>query len=104
MNPIQRFIEFAAAFEKTYVDDDWSRLESFLTEDAVYEVTGGPPLGGRFEGRDAVLAQRDKINAKSAELDAPPAPGAAHTDAGTADLLREIRDLAARIEANTRNR
>lgn len=57
MNPIQRFIEFAAAFEKTFADDDWSRLEAFLTEDAVYEVTGGPPLGGRWEGRDAVLAQ-----------------------------------------------
>lgn len=57
MNLIQRFIEFAAAFEKTYVDDDWTRLGSFLTDDAVYEVTGGPPLGGRWEGRDAVLAQ-----------------------------------------------
>ena len=57
MNPIQRFIEFAAGFEKTFADDDWSRLEAFLTEDAVYEVTGGPPLGGRWEGRDAVLAQ-----------------------------------------------
>ncbi len=57
MNPVQRFIEFAAAFEKSFVDDDWSRLEDFLTEDAVYEVTGGPPLGGRWEGRNAVLAQ-----------------------------------------------
>ena len=57
MNPLQRFIEFAAAFEKAYVDDDWTRLEPFLTDDAVYEVTGGAPLGGRWEGRDAVLTQ-----------------------------------------------
>jgi len=57
LNPIQRFIEFAAALERTFADDDWSRLEAFLTEDAVYEVTGGPPLGGRWESRDAVLAQ-----------------------------------------------
>ena len=66
MNLIQRFIEFAAAFEKTFADDDWSRLEAFLTEDAVYEVTGGPPLGGRWEGRDAVLAQ---LKASVDELD-----------------------------------
>ncbi|MEM9174559.1 MAG: nuclear transport factor 2 family protein [Myxococcota bacterium] len=57
MNLLQRFIEFAAAFEKAYVDDDWTRLEPFLTEDAVYEVTGGPPLGGRWTGRQAVLTQ-----------------------------------------------
>ena len=55
MNLIHRFIEFAAAFEKTFVDDDWSHLEGFFTEEAVYEVTGGLPLGGRWEGRAAVL-------------------------------------------------
>ena len=35
------FMEYAAAFEQTYVDDDWSRLEPFFSEHAVYEVRGG---------------------------------------------------------------
>ena len=63
-NPAPRFLSFAAAFEEAYGDDDWSRLEPFLTEDAVYEVTGGDPLGGRWEGRAAVLEQFQDICAR----------------------------------------
>lgn len=71
MNLIQRFIEFAAAFEKTYADDDWTRLEAFLTEDVVYEVTGGPPLGGRWAGRDAVLRQlKESVDGLDRRFDA----------------------------------
>ena len=56
MDPIKRFLEYAAAFESVYKDDDWSLLEPYFTEDAVYEITGGPPFEGRHEGRDAVFA------------------------------------------------
>ncbi len=56
----RRFLDYAAAFEKTFEDDEWSRLEDFFTEDAVYAVTGGPPLGGRFAGRAALLEQLRK--------------------------------------------
>jgi hypothetical protein len=56
MSLIPRFAAYAAAFEKAYASDDWSIVEPFFTEDAVYEVGLGPPLGGRFEGRPAVLA------------------------------------------------
>jgi len=57
MASIPRFAAYAAAFEKAFASDDWSVVEPFFTEDAVYEVKGvAPPLGGRFEGRDAVLA------------------------------------------------
>lgn len=56
MNLIQRFGEYAAAFERVYQSDDWSQLEPFFTETAVYEVLGGPPFGGRVEGRDALIA------------------------------------------------
>ena len=42
MDLIARFLEYAAAFEATYVDDDWSRLERFFAPDVVYAVTGGP--------------------------------------------------------------
>lgn len=51
MSVASRFARYAAAFEESYVDDDWSRLEEFFTEDAVYAVSGE-----RFEGRDALLA------------------------------------------------
>ena len=53
---MERFAAYAAAFEKAFESDDWTIVEPFLTEDAVYHVTGPPPLGGSHEGRDAVLA------------------------------------------------
>jgi len=53
---IPRFAEYAAAFEKAYASDDWSLVEPFFAEHAVYEVGLPGDLGGRFEGRDAILA------------------------------------------------
>ena len=35
MNIKDRFLEYADAFEITYEDNDWSRLEPFFTEGAV---------------------------------------------------------------------
>jgi len=55
VQPAHRFVQYAAAFEETVVDDDWRRLEPYLAEDVRYTVTGGPPLGGSWQGRDAVL-------------------------------------------------
>ena len=46
-----RYQAYAEAFEESYEDDDWSRLEQYFTEDAVYE--GDPDA----RGRDAVLAK-----------------------------------------------
>ena len=57
MEPAKRFAEYAAAFEETFADDDWGRLEPYFTEDAIYAVTGGPPFGGRWEGRKQLLQQ-----------------------------------------------
>lgn len=45
---------YAADFEQTYRDDDWSRLERFFAEDATYEVQGGP-MACTIEGRDAIF-------------------------------------------------
>ena len=45
---------YAAAFEETYSDDDWSRLERFFAEDATYEVRGGP-MACTIAGRDAIF-------------------------------------------------
>jgi len=52
---IPRFAEYAAAFEKAYASEDWSLLEPYFTEDAVYEAELPPPFGGRLEGRAAIL-------------------------------------------------
>ena len=46
-----RYQAYADAFEESYVDDDWSRIEQYFTEDAVYE--GDPEAIGRA----AVLAK-----------------------------------------------
>ena len=56
MDLVQRFLEYAAAFERVYRSDAWSELEPFFTEGAVYEVKGPPPFGGRHSGRAALLA------------------------------------------------
>ena len=32
------FMDYAAAFEQTYIDDDWSRLTQYFSEDASYEA------------------------------------------------------------------
>ena len=55
MSRIQRFVDYAAAFEKTVETNDLSHIEPFFTEDAVYKTLGGPPFDGLQEGRDAVF-------------------------------------------------
>lgn len=48
------FEHFAAAFEATVQDDDWSRLEKYLADDATYQNIGGPEP--KWEGRAEILA------------------------------------------------
>ena len=55
MSKVAHFAAYAAAFEKAFVSDDWSQVEPFFTEDAVYDVPLDPPMGGHFEGRAAIL-------------------------------------------------
>ena len=55
MSFIPRFGAYAAAFEKAYVADEWSLVEPYFTEDAVYEAGLPELLGGRVEGRAAIL-------------------------------------------------
>ncbi|MDH3639410.1 MAG: nuclear transport factor 2 family protein [Gammaproteobacteria bacterium] len=54
MGIIDRFESFAADFEAAVENDDWSRLEKYLTEDATYWNVGGPDP--KCEGRDAIIA------------------------------------------------
>jgi ketosteroid isomerase-like protein len=54
MTFLDRFFYYAADFERTYVDDDWSRLEKHFTDDAVYEVKN-VPFACRLAGRTALF-------------------------------------------------
>jgi len=70
MDPVKRFIEYAAAFEQAFADDDWARLEPYFAADAIYAVTGGAPLGGRWEGRKQVLERlRESVNELDRKFD-----------------------------------
>lgn len=51
---LDRFLAYAQDFEKTYVDDDWSRLEQHFAPDATYEVTGATPA--LLKGRAAIFS------------------------------------------------
>ena len=55
MNDLERFEKYAADFEVVFENDDWSLVGRHFAQDAVYETLAGPPMGGRYEGRDAVL-------------------------------------------------
>ena len=55
MDVLQQFLAYAGDFEKTYVDDDWSRLRRYFTDDAVYEVKSDS-FGCRLVGPTAIFA------------------------------------------------
>ena len=55
------FVKYAAAFEKAYQSDDWSPVADYFTADAVYEVDLPEPMGGRFDGREAILAYFKRV-------------------------------------------
>ena len=57
MNIKDRFLEYADAFEVTYEDNDWSRLEPFFTEGAVYETLPCELFGESASGLAAVMAK-----------------------------------------------
>lgn len=55
MSTIERLLGYVQAFEDTYVDDDWSRLEPFFAPDAVYRVVGSGRFDCELKGRDAIF-------------------------------------------------
>lgn len=64
MGIIDRYVAYATAFEEAYASDDWSKLEPFFTEDAVYAFVAPAPFGGEYKGRAAVFAQfKNSVNA-----------------------------------------
>ena len=64
MSILDRYRAYEAAFEETYVDDDWSRIAPYFAEDAIYESDD------TARGRDAVLQKlRDGVNAFDRRMD-----------------------------------
>ena len=53
MSITNTFERFAADFEITIADDDWSRLEKYFATDATYLNVGGPDP--KSVGREAIL-------------------------------------------------
>ncbi len=80
MSIVERFTAYAAAFEDAYASDDWSKLDPFFTEDAVYETLADPPFGGSIAGREAIKTHFKQIcagfdrrfDSRAVELLTPP--------------------------------
>jgi hypothetical protein len=104
VNILDRFLEYADAFEKTLADDDWSRLTQYFTAAAVND---NEPAA---RGRDAVLAKlRDGVNgfdrlmdSRTLDLHSPSVDGdtvtvhwtARFTKAGLPDLILTGSEMA----------
>jgi ketosteroid isomerase-like protein len=53
-------LQVAQAYERALFAGRMEEVASYLTADVVYWVAGGPPLGGEWRGRDAVIAAFEK--------------------------------------------
>jgi hypothetical protein len=98
MSIADRYQAYADAFEQSFEDDDWSHVEPFFTDDAVYE---GDPADAR--GRDAVLAKLKsgvdsfdrRMDSRSPDFETPTVEGntltmkwrVSYTKAGCPDLV-----------------
>ncbi len=82
MSILERFQAYADAFEEACLDDDWSRLSPYFTEDAVYSAEPAA------RGRDAVLKRlKDGVNAFDRRMDARvPYRDSLHVDGNTVEL------------------
>lgn len=93
----ERYLAYADAFEKTYVDDDWSRIEPYFTESAVYE--GEPDARGRAaviaKLKGGVDAFDRRMDSRRIEFEEPQVQGdslvvrwkGTYTKAGRPDLV-----------------
>jgi ketosteroid isomerase-like protein len=54
MDNLTHFMQYAAAFELSYADDDWSRLHQYFAPDAVYEIKSDA-FPATLRGPDAIF-------------------------------------------------
>jgi len=97
MTIVNRYLTYAEAFERTVRDDQWTRIEPYFTEGAVYE--GEPDA----VGRDAVIRKLKggldgfdrTMDSRSLRFETPTVDGdtlsvrwsATYTKAGCPDLV-----------------
>jgi len=98
MNIVDRFLEYADAFEKTYEDDDWSRIEPFFTENSSYQF-GDQIAAGRAATlemlRNSVNGLDRQMDSRTGEFGAPTSDGntvhmdwkVTYTKSGCPDLV-----------------
>lgn len=55
MRLVDRFNQYADAFEVFFENDDAKVLEPYFVDDAVYEIQADPPLAARHEGRSKIF-------------------------------------------------
>jgi hypothetical protein len=117
MNLLANFLEYAQAFEDSYKDDDWQRLERFFAPDAVYRVVGSCSWDCEIRGRTQLLAairkfvnEFDRHCTRVLRPDGPPLVGsdsvrvrgtAAYTR-GSSDELAISIELIAQYDAEGR--
>lgn len=53
MDILQQFMAYAGDFEKTFADDDWTRVKPYFADDAIYEVKS-VSFGCKLTGPDAI--------------------------------------------------
>ncbi|MGH7787514.1 MAG: nuclear transport factor 2 family protein [Candidatus Binatia bacterium] len=58
MDTLQQFMAYAGDFERTYADDDWSRLRAHFADDAIYDVRGS--FGCTLVGPTAIFTGMKK--------------------------------------------
>lgn len=104
MTILDRYLAYADDFEKSYVDDDWTRIEPYFTEGAVY---AGEPSA---QGRKAVLAKLKngvdgfdrRMDSRTPDFERPSVDGntltmkwkVSYTKAGLPDLVISGREIA----------
>jgi hypothetical protein len=59
MDIMQEFMAYARDFERTLVDDEWTRLRGYFADDAVYEVNA-ESFGCHLTGPAAIFAGMKK--------------------------------------------
>ena len=100
----ERYLAYAEAFEQSYDDDDWSRIEQYFTEDAVYE--GDPEARGRAQVLAKLKGGIDdfdrKMDSRTPDFQDPTVDGntltmnwtVSYTKAGCPDLVLKGVEIA----------
>ena len=104
MSIVDRYLAYADAFEESFEDDDWSRIEPYFTENAVYE--GEPEANDRAaimtRFKNALDGFDRRMDKRILNFDTPTAEGNTVTvnwtvtfqKAGIPDLVMKGRETA----------